>query len=193
MNVCCMLTDKSNPLLPPVAAVLSAVAVMAGCTSQSEKESAKVELPVEEEYHADNDIAMTVRSLADAIRVGESLDSADYNFEGVLTDGQGAPLYTDVTGNPGEWQITVTGEGSAKIRNLYLGDILPDDLRNYVAESMHLNDTDITESFERDPEDGGECLTVYDFGGGSLRFESRPAMAPNGLEGLLVSILIVKD
>ena len=48
----------------------------------------------EEEFHADNDIAMTVRSVADAIRVGETLDSVGYNFEGVLTDGIGRPLYT---------------------------------------------------------------------------------------------------
>ena len=185
-----MWTDKSNPLFSPVAAVLTVAAVMAGCTSQTEKESSKAELPVEEEYHADNDIAMTIRSLADAIRVGEALDSTDYNFEGVLTDGQGAPLYTDVNGSPGEWQVKVLGRGAAKIRNLYLGDILPDDLRNYVAESMHLNDTDITESYEQDPEEGGETLTVYDFDGGTLRFESRPALAPNGLEGLLVNIVI---
>lgn len=52
-------------------------------------------------FHADNDIAMTVRSLVDAVRVGETLLPADYDFVGVLTDGQGTPLYTDVDGAPG--------------------------------------------------------------------------------------------
>ncbi len=60
-----------------------------------------------EYFHADNDIAMTVRSLADAIKVGEPLDSTEYDFNGVLTDGQGAPLYTDVQGSPGTWIVDV--------------------------------------------------------------------------------------
>ncbi len=176
-----------------MAAALTAAAVMTACGSKPDGKGADTVAPVAEEFHADNDIAMTVRSLADAIRVGEALEASEYNFEGVLTDGQGAPLYTDLTGSPGEWEVTVTGKGSAKIRNLYLGDLLADDLRHYVAESMQLNDTDITESIEADEEDGAESLTVYDFGGGTLRFETRPALTTNGLEGQIVSIQLIRD
>lgn len=192
-----MLTSKSRlittPGLRPIAktgaAVITAAAVMAGCATKGEDERSAAEPAVEETFHADNDIAMTVRSIADAIRVGEKLDSSDYNFEGILTDGQGAPLYTDITGSPGEWEITVTGDKRARIRNLYLGDLLPEDLRRYVAQALDLDEEDVVESYEFDNDDESE-LTVYDLGSGTLRFETRSSTAPNGLEGPLVSIIL---
>lgn len=141
----------------------------------------------EEEFHADNDIAMTVRSVADAIRVGETLDSVGYNFEGVLTDGIGRPLYTNLQGLPGSWDVDVLSDSSVVIRNVDIGDLLPDDLESYIASSLELTDANIIDSFEYNEAEGAET-TVYDFGGGYLRYEVRTATAANGLEGALVRI-----
>ena len=140
-------------------------------------------------FHADADIAMTVRSLADALKVGEPLDSTDYDYEGILTDGQGRPIYTDVQGNPGEWSVDVLTDSSAVIRNVHLGDLLPDDLEEYVVANLGLGKADIVESTEYDDDDETE-LDVYDFGGGLIRFEKRKAHAPNGTDAVFVSIVL---
>lgn len=145
--------------------------------------------PVQSEFVADYDIAMTVRSIVDAISVGEPLDAAEYNYEGVLTDGRGTPLYTDIQGSPGEWEIDVTSESSVRIRNVYLGDLMPEYLSDYITESLQLdsaNEIDLNE----DEDDDETSLKEYDFGGGNIRFETRTAYAPNGLEGPLVSIIL---
>ncbi len=144
-----------------------------------------------EDYHADNDIAMTLRSITDAIRVGEPLDTLDYNFEGVLTDGEGRPLYTDIQGTPGAWIVDVISPTSAVIRNIYLGDLLPDYLETYIAGSLNLSDTNIVETTEFDDDDD-TSLVVYDLDGGYLRIETRSAVAANGLEGPLMSIIATK-
>ncbi|MCM1153341.1 MAG: hypothetical protein NC328_06790 [Muribaculum sp.] len=89
------------------------------------------------DLHADYDIAMTVRSITDALNVGERLDSASYNFRGILTDGSGRPIYTDTIGNPGAWTIKVVGADSAVITSLYPGDLLPLELTSYIVESVH--------------------------------------------------------
>lgn len=146
---------------------------------------------VEEEYHADNDIAMTIQSIADAMRMGEPLDSTDYNFEGVLTDGEGRPLYTDIQGSPGVWEVDVISPTSVVIRNIFLGDLLPDYLESYVVASLNLDDTKIIETNEFDDDEETQ-LVVYDFDGGYLRFETRAAVSPNGLEGPLMSIIATK-
>lgn len=141
-------------------------------------------------YHADNDIAMTVRSLADAIRIGEPLDSAGYNFEGVLTDGQGHPLYTDVRGVPGVWQVDVTSESSAVIRNIWLGDLLPEDLENYIVESLGISDMDRID-VEDNPVDDA-TRSVYDFGGGFICIETRTAETETGQNAVLMNIMACK-
>lgn len=162
----------------------------AGCrptssTAESAADSASI---YTEEYHADNDIAMTLRSITDALRVGEPLDTLDYNFEGVLTDGEGHPLYTDIQGSPGTWEVDVISPTTAVIRNIYLGDLLPDDLESYIAGSLNLSAENIIETAEYDDDDETQ-LVVYDTGGGYLRIETRGAVAPNGLEGPLMSII----
>ena len=166
------------------------ISFLSACRQEgSQKNPAQEETA--DDYHADNDIAMIVRSLADAISVGEPLDSIDYDYEGVLTDGQGTPLYTDVQGAPGQWDVNVVSPEKAVIRNLYLGDLLPKDLEVYVTESLALSPRDIVESDEFDSDDESE-LTLYDIPGGELRFETRAGLAPNGLEGPLLSIVILK-
>ncbi len=159
-----------------------------------------------EEFHADNDIAMTIRSIVDAIKVGEPLDSSLYDFEGILTDGQGTPLYTDIQGSPGLWEIDVIDNRNVKIRNLYLGDLLPSDLQTYLIQSLDLttvvpftlNDSICTIGDEENAglygqENEYDQMTVYDFGGGYLCFELKPGMAPNGQEGPLMSIVMTAD
>ncbi len=132
---------------------------------------------------------MTVRSIADAISVGEPLDTADYNYEGVLTDGSGRPLYTDMLGSPGTWDIEVLTPQTVVIRNNSVGDLLPDDLMHYLALSLDLSDSNIlsAETSVLDDDDEAERV-VYDFGGGYLRFDIRASTATNGLEGPLVTI-----
>lgn len=146
----------------------------------------------DDDFHADNDIAMTVRSIADAIRVGEPLDTAGYNFEGVLTDGIGRPLYTNIQGLPGGWDVDVLSGSSVVIRNVDIGDLLPDDLEGYLASSLDLTEADVVDSLEYHGAEDAET-TVYDFGGGYLRYEVRNATAANGLEGALVLITASRD
>lgn len=147
-----------------------------------------------EDFHADNDIAMTIRSIADAIRVGEPLDSLDYDFQGILTDGEGSPLYTNLQGMPGVWIVDVIDTGSATIKNQDLGDLLPNDLRSYVLQCLNLDEnchaTFVSDQFLVDDE---ADITVYDFDGGYLRFEIRDGEAPNGLEGSFLTIMLCAD
>lgn len=150
-----------------------------------------MDLKYADEYHADNDIAMTVRSITDALRVGEPLDTLDYNFEGILTDGEGHPLYTDIQGTPGSWDVDVISPTTAVIRNVYLGDLLPDDLESYLASSLNLSPENIIETEEFDDDEETQ-LVVYDIDGVYLRIETRAAVAPNGLEGPLMSIIATK-
>ncbi|MDE5674871.1 MAG: hypothetical protein K2I16_07755 [Muribaculaceae bacterium] len=147
-----------------------------------------------EDFHADNDIAMTVRSLADAIRVGEPLDSTEYDFEGVLTDGQGTPLYTDVQGAPGIWVVDVLDRKNVTLRNLYLGDLLPDDLEAYLLQALNLSeDRRLLFTAHEAVDEEETSIVVYDFEGGYLRFETRAGIAPNGLEGPLLTIIMSSD
>ena len=174
------------------AGIICLLMVFTGCGGSRESaEPADTLRSAIEEYHADNDIAMTLRSITDAIRVGEPLDTLDYNFEGVLTDGEGRPLYTDIQGSPGEWIVDVLSPTSAVLRNVYLGDLLPDYLETYIAGSLNLSDSNIVETTEFDDDDD-TSLVVYDLDGGYLRIETRSAVAANGLAGPLMSIIATK-
>ena len=172
-----------------LAALIVFVVVVASCGRKDAIRESGKERESEQSFHADADIAMTVRSLADALKVGEPLDSTDYDYEGILTDGQGRPIYTDVQGNPGEWSVDVLTDSSAVIRNVNVGDLLPDDLEEYVVATLGLGKADIVESTEYDDDDETE-LDVYDFGGGLIRFEKRKAHAPNGTDAVFVSIVL---
>lgn len=163
----------------------------ASCSHTQTKPADSSSLPDETPFHADNDIAMTVRSLVDAIRVGETLRAEDYDFRGILTDGQGTPLYTDVEGNPGEWAVVVSGDSEAVISNEYLGDLMAADLRNYILSSLNMNDVDLISAYEN-PENEGEIIYYYDTGEVDLKFSTMPASAPSGLEGIIMCISISK-
>lgn len=152
-------------------------------TSDSVQDSAQLDTA----FHADNDIAMTVRSIADAIRVGEQLDTADYNFTGVLTDGQGRPLYSDVNGAPGVWDVDVLSPTSATIKNVEVGDLLPEDLELYLVASLGLDESNEVDSLSHKGVDGRET-SVYDFEGGYLKIDVDPSEDETGLERAKISI-----
>ena len=178
-------------LLTASAALLGLGVIVAACSSGAggkSNDSASVSQEPDE-FHADADIAMTVRSIADAIKVGEKLDSADYDFKGTLTDGQGRPLYTDTHGAPGEWVVDILSEDNAVIRNINAGDLLPEDLREYVATNLGLSQSDIVETSEYDDDDE-TTVEVYDFGEGLLRFETRNSPAPGGTDAIFVTIAL---
>lgn len=179
------------------ATVLVGYCLLTGCSAQSEShhDSDSVAAAASEEnFSADNDIAMTVSSIADAINVGEPLDTAEYNFEGVLTDGYGTPLYTDIQGAPGEWEVSVVSHDEARIRNIYVGDLLPDSLMSYILHSLSIPEDRMiyTDRPEEGPgyEEGDTEETVYDLGNGELCFLTKLATAPGGQEGPLMSITL---
>lgn len=146
----------------------------------------------DEDFHADNDIAMTVRSIVDAIRVGEKLDTADYNFNGILTDGIGRPLYSTTQGHPGPWDVDVLSPTMAVIRNEEIGDLLPEDLESYIIASLDLTPDNLIDSLEYHGAEGAET-SVYNFGGGYLRLDMRTEATASGLEGPLVRITASRD
>lgn len=178
-------------LLSPIAIIGLILTESCGGKSLSEATYNEDSSSTTEYYHADNDIAMTIRSIADAIKVGEPLDSTDYDFKGVLTDGQGTPIYTDVQGAPGMWVVDVLDSKNASIKNLYLGDLLPSDLQSYILQTLHLSEGQHIAFTPREAIDDDETdITIYDFGGGYLRFEVRAGIAPNGIEGPLLTIFM---
>lgn len=184
----------------PAASLIMATVITAGCSGNEKKSqdcdtAASVRDTIEkpaEPQHADNDIAMTIRSIVDVINLGESLDSAFYSYKGILTDGSGKPLYTDTEGAPGTWLIEVPSPKMATIRNTNPGDLLPEQLTAYIAESLELKDKDlITSRVYKDM--GKEAPTnvrIYDFGKGTIHFETRTELTTNGTESPVLSITI---
>ncbi len=142
-------------------------------------------------FYADNDIAMTVCSIVDALRVGETLDSVDYNFRGVLTDGQGTPLYTDVEGAPGEWRVYVVDGQEACISNCRVGDLMTADLRHYIVGALGLNSADLVTAYEN-PYVEGQMIWLYDAGIVKVSFAEIETESPSGAEGSLLTIALSK-
>ncbi len=165
--------------------------VLISCGNKTTNISYESTMTEEDHFHADNDIAMTVCSIVDAVRVGERLDSADYDFDGILTDGQGTPLYTDLGGNPGLWQVRVVSADEAHISNLHLGDLMTDDLRNYILGALNLNNADLVTAYIN-PADDQEFIWLYDIGDVNVSFSETAANAASDLEGSFMSISISK-
>lgn len=180
-------------LIGYVAVAIAAVTVtfiLGGCSSRGRSEGASDSASESSDYHADNDIAMTMRSLADAISVNEPLDSAQYNYRGVLTDGSGRPLYTDILGAPGEWEVSVIDSDRVVIRNLYLGDLLPDELTQYILASLNVPDSALVAS--SGAVETTSLLRIYDYGNAELIFETKEAYTEDGERGPLLNIAIRK-
>lgn len=77
------------------------------------------------------------------------------------------------------------------IRNVDLGDLLPDDLEIYLSSMLEMDESNIVDSDVIDEED--TRVVVYDFGGGFIRIEKRKGVAPNGLEGSLMRITVTRE
>lgn len=168
------------------------IGILPGCSSagKGNGDTDTVETAVVDD-HADNDIAMTVRSIIDAISVGQPLAAADYDLNGILTDGTGRPLYTDVQGTPGMWEVKVQTPTSAVIRNLYLGDLLTDELIQYLVQTLEIEDAPLIQAADKTA-GRPDNLTVYQTRGSDVIFETQVAKAPNGEEGPLLKIVIRK-
>lgn len=163
-----------------------------GTSSQNEKDSATdtaLSSPPTDIFHADNDIAMTLKSVLDALNQGEQLDSIDYSYEGILTDGTGHILYTDIEGAPGIWNIEVQSPESLVIKNLYLGDLLPDALQNYIVQSLGLDGDSLIEESTPTTIDS-ENRVAYKVDRAYLIFQTQTALTPAGQEGPLMSISV---
>lgn len=155
--------------------------------SANNDSSSMVELPAV--YHADNDIAMMLHSVADALHQEEELDSLDYNYEGILTDGTGRSLYTDVQGAPGAWSIRVENPNSIAIKNIYLGDLLPDALQAYILESFELNTDDVVDTSKFKNKNLKEAQIYYN-DGVYLIFQTQTSSTSTGKEGPLMTIVV---
>lgn len=160
--------------------------------TDSARTDSVIEYTNDENYHADNDIAMTLMSIADALKQGEQLDSIDYNFDGVLTDGTGRPLYTDIQGTPGTWTIRVESPTTVSIKNVYLGDLLPESLKNYIVQSFGLDDEAKVDTSKFHNEDISDSI-IYLIDGGYLIFNTDTALTPAGKEGPLMTIVITAN
>ena len=165
--------------------------VLISCGNRGQGIGNEPSRPEDNAFHADNDIAMVVSSLVDAVRVGERLDSADYDFKGILTDGQGTPLYTDLEGNPGEWKVRVITDSEARISNLRLGDLMTEDLRNYIIGILNLNEADLVTAYVN-PADETEFIWLYDIGDVQVAFSETEVHTPSQLEGIIMSISVFR-
>lgn len=212
----------AHPLrwLPSHAGLKSAIAgsciALAGCTGaeqgttgsdslpdeSADTTSTTAPLPASRSFRPDNDIAMTVRSMVQTINEGESLDSTAYNFEGVLTDGTGAPLFTDFEGMPGQWSIDVNGPQDVVIHNLGTGDLWPDELIDYIRTALVQDKEDAdTDDAPSSPEmkhlatyDEGETrVEEWAYGKTKLRIETTPETLPTGQVGPRLQIRLVPD
>lgn len=177
------LLNRKRDLL---AAALLCIALLTLTSCSGDRSCENTRKPAKETptaFHANNDIAMLLSSMNDALRVGEPLDSSAYNFSGVLTDGSGAPLYIDTLHNPGLWEVRVTSPVSAVVRNVREGDLVAEDLMIYVLDCMKLKDADRlgdsrTETVER---------VMYRLPKGMMTFEGHGRA---GLSGCHIAILL---
>lgn len=152
--------------------------------------------PDPEPFHTSYDIAMRVRSVAAAINEGESIDSTDYNFSGVLTDGMGAPIFTDFEGMPGQWEVDVINSKEVKIRNIGTGDLIPGSLMEYVTASINSSaagDDDPELRMVNKYESGDTTIEKYTYGHTEIEVETCPETLPTGEVGPRLEITLRYD
>lgn len=140
------------------------------------------------------DIGLTIRGVVDALGVGEPIDSTDYNFSGVLTDGTGMPLFTDYEGVPGQWRVDVTSPHEVRISTVGTGDLLPASLVRYLAKTLHESPDSDNELREVDIRDEGDKrIEQYVYGRVAVLVETEPQTLPTGEVGPSVQITIRPD
>jgi hypothetical protein len=84
------------------------------------------------------------------------------------------PLFTDIEGLPGEWKIDVVNPRMVRIRNMNVGDLLPANLVEYLAQALQISDGESLEMVSS-YSDGDREVSVFDFGRGTLTIESASA------------------
>lgn len=127
---------------------VAALLFVGGCGKTEKRKVVEVKTvapPPAPEVLDSMDVAMTSRSLVEALRMGEKLDST-YNFHGIFTDGQKNALYHTADGKPGVWDLIVEGPDRVVMRNLEAGALEAEDLRVYIAQAVGLTDSDIIEA-----------------------------------------------
>ena len=168
----------------PIGGVLAVLSAVGGCgrvagddAESGQEAAAESASAVQEQFVANYDIGMTVRSVANTINIGEKLDSTDYNFAGVLTDGVGMPLFTDFSGMPGEWEIEVIDSVTVCIRNLDAGNLHPFELIDYIASNLEGESQPLLLQGESDR--GEAHIVTYRYGRTSISVETRPMNLEN--------------
>lgn len=167
------------------ALMLSLLLMSCNNSSQNKQDTA----PTDDSQPAANDVAMTVRSIVDALNVGEELDSATYNFSGILTDGRGVPLYTNIDGYPGEWEVVVNSSNSASIRNTELGDLYGEDLKEYLLKELNLKPDNLLYADNIND----TTLSVYDVGKGIMQIEMYFQQTVNDMTSTGMTIILNTD
>lgn len=107
---------------------VAALLFVGGCGKTEKRKVVEVKTvapPPAPEVLDSMDVAMTSRSLAEALRMGEKLDST-YNFHGIFTDGQKNALYHTADGKPGVWDLIEEGPDRVVMRNLEAGALGPE-------------------------------------------------------------------
>lgn len=176
-------------ILQRVAPAIFAVALIsaAGCgrksgSADSDSVDSTAADSIKPIFHADNDIAMVVGSLADAIYVGEPLDSASYSYTGLLTDGTGAPLYFDTHGNPGRWDVQIYSPTTAVIHNVDEGDLVASDVRSYLLTCLNIHTEPVAAG-----QAGGSEYEIFPLRSGYISFS---APRSDGMQGCEVIVTV---
>ena len=139
---------------------------------------------------------MRLRSVAAALNEGEAIDSVDYNFSGVLTDGMGAPVFTDFAGLPGQWEVDVINPKEVIIRNIGIGDLMPESLMDYVTSSINaaaMQDETPELRMIGQYENGDTTIERYTYGHTTVQVETRPELLPTGEVGPKLEITLRYD
>lgn len=192
-----MLIRKNFSILPnSIFLFLAALTLFSSCGNGSSGSSGQADSAAssqsqeEEQFHASNDILNHLSSIIDTFRVGDEISAADYDWTGILTDGEGKPLYTDHDMNPGEWEIKVLDPDRVCLRSLHKGDLAMNDLTAYLVEGLGLSPENQMPQ-ESDASDG-VIFEAYSFGPGIISFEIHPEKSPLGEEGPFYAVNILK-
>ena len=161
---------------------------LASCGHTGQNSATDTQTAQTETFHADTDVAMVIRSVADAIRVGENLYADNYNYTGVLTDGTGRPLYSDLNGLPGIWRVEVADSTHVTVSNTSVGDLAASDLATYVSDALGSG----TNPPERRLDVSGHTVDLYHYDWGDMAYEVRNDTT-GGIVGNMVTITLINS
>ena len=87
--------------------------------------------------------------------------------------------------------MRVINDDEARISNLHLGDLMTEDLRNYIISSLNLNNADLVTAYVN-PADDQEFIWLYDIGDVNVSFSETLIKTPSNLEGIIISIAVFR-